>query len=498
MRRATIGMLVVALAVALAACLPGGARTAEPSPLPTSARIVEPSSPPDGSAGTSGSPEGLGGVPDPLRGQQWALDAIRADQAWTSSTGAGVVIAVVDTGVDASNPDLAGRLVTGVDLVDGGDGTVDPFGHGTHVAGIAAAATGNGVGVSGAAPGAQIMPVRVLAADGTGDDDVIAEGIDWAVQHGADVVNLSLGDSGALARLSKNGPLNQAVRRANDAGVVVVAAAGNDGATRQTYRLGVPVIVVNASTPDGTAAEYSNTGDVRAVAAPGTQILSTAPVEPSTLWPDGTDGYGVLDGTSMAAPLVSAVAALLVAQGLDPQEIADRIAQTAAPASGDPALGAGVVDAAAAVGAAAPQASGGGTALGTPDSGRTRPILRVGASPTEPPVPSGTGSLAIDLTAPLTLEAAVPADVTCAQRGARYRAEVSSSAVGQGYALAVTVAVPGSRGAGDYTGTIVVTLTGSGSAVPVAVTAPVNISDSGGSTSLATEHLAGTIAWTCN
>jgi len=346
-------MLLAVLSVVLVGCQPGTTPEAEATPAPST--------------------RSSGGTPDPLRTQQWGLDAIRADEAWTVSSGTGVVIAVVDTGVDATHPDLADRLVPGVDLVDGGDGTVDPFGHGTHVAGIAAAATGNGIGVSGGAPDAKIMPVRVLGADGAGDDQVIADGIDWAVEHGADVVNLSLGDSGVLARLSKNGPLNRAIRRADDAGAVVVAAAGNDGATRQTYRIGVPVIVVNASTPAGTAAEFSNTGDVRAVAAPGTQILSTAPVGPSVLWPDGTDGYGFLDGTSMAAPLVSAVAALLVAQGLEPQQAVDRIAQTAAPASGDTGLGAGVIDAAAAVGAAEPRASGDGTATSTPDSSRFRP-----------------------------------------------------------------------------------------------------------------------------
>lgn len=456
-------------------------------------------------AGTDAPVQGLGGLPDPLRAEQWGLDAVRADQAWAVSTGAGVVIAVVDTGVDATNPDLADRLVPGTDLVDGGDGTVDRYGHGTHVAGIAAAATGNGIGVAGGAPGAKIMPVRVLGADGTGDDQVIADGIDWAIEHGADVVNLSLGDSGVLARLSKNGPLNGAIRRADDAGAVVVAAAGNDGAMRQTYRVGVPVIVVNASTPQGTAAEFSNTGDVRAVAAPGAQILSTAPVEPSVLWPEGTDGFGVLDGTSMAAPLVSAVAALLVAQGLTPQQVADRIAQTAAPASGDPDLGAGVVDAAAAVGATAPQSSGGGAAAGTPDPSRARPTgglsSRTGATPTvpaRPTGPAGDGSLTVDLTSPVGLHAVVPADVACTEGARDYQAEVASAAVGQGYSLAVTVTVAGYRGPGEYRGTVVATLTSPTGATPVPVTAAVTVREGGGSTAISQEHLAGTVAWACS
>lgn len=349
---------VVAIALVLAACasspdaappdggvtLDGGADglASEPVVTPTTPAVPE--------ASGGGSP--ITGT-DPLRPEQWALDVVRASQAWTAATGSGVVIAVVDTGVDASHPDLADRLVPGIDLVDpAATAMTDPNGHGTHVAGIAAAATGNGLGIAGGAPGALIMPVRVLDADGVGDDQVIAEGIDWAVANGADVINLSLGESGFVARLSKNGPLNPAIRRAEAAGVVVVAAAGNDGATRRSYRVGVPVVVVNATAPDGSAAAFSNTGDVRAVAAPGAGILSTSPLAPTTTWPQGSDGYETLDGTSMASPLVAAVAALLVEQGLRPDEVRDRLVDTSVNATADPALGAGIVDVAAAVGAA--------------------------------------------------------------------------------------------------------------------------------------------------
>jgi subtilisin family serine protease len=351
---------VVVLAVFLAACQSspaappsggGAAGGAASGPVVTSAASDGNVTRPDVNEASGGGPP-ISGT-DSLRAQQWGLDAVRAEHAWTAATGSGVVIAVVDTGVDASHPDLVGRLVPGIDLVDPGATTMtDPNGHGTHVAGVAAAATGNGLGIAGSAPGAMIMPIRVLGAEGSGDDQVIAEGIEWAVANGADVINLSLGESGFVARLSKNGPLNAAVRRADAAGVVVVAAAGNDGATRQTYRVGVPVVVVNATAPDGSPASFSNNGDVRSVAAPGKGILSTAPLAPTTIWPQGSDGYETLDGTSMASPLVAAVAALLVEQGLAPGEIRDRLTATTVNAAADPALGAGIIDAAAAVGAA--------------------------------------------------------------------------------------------------------------------------------------------------
>lgn len=305
--------------------------------VPTSTTTVAPSttgsttSPAESAVPPNSTPFVDGG--DPRRAEQWAVEQLDLPAIWPHASGVGVVVAVVDTGVDLDHPDLAGKLVAGIDLVDGDDRPDDSNGHGTHVAGIVAATTGNGVGVSGVAPGAKIMPVRVLGDDGVGDDATIAEGIDWAVANGADVVNLSLGMSGVVARLAKGGPLNPAIRRAEAAGVVVVAAAGNEGQTRRVYRLGVPVLVVNAVGSDGVVAEFSNVGDARAVAAPGVDILSTVP-----------DGYDVLSGTSMAAPIVSGTVALLVGQGRSGPDSVDRLVATATNPSGDPALGAGMVD----------------------------------------------------------------------------------------------------------------------------------------------------------
>jgi subtilisin family serine protease len=269
--------------------------------------------------------------------------------AWARTRGAGVTIAVLDTGVDLQHPDLVPNLVAGWDFVDDDDRPDDPNGHGTHVAGIAAAVADNGIGIAGAAPEAGIMPIRVLDTDGTGSDEVIARGIEWAVGNGADVINLSLGESGFVSRLTKGGALNAAIRYASAAGVVVVAAAGNDSELRRNYRIGVEVIVVNATNELGILAHFSNTGDARALSAPGTRIISTAPVADSTIWPDGTDGWAELDGTSMAAPLVSAAAALLLAAGAVPGDVDELLEAEARTPRRLNALGAGLIDIGAAV-----------------------------------------------------------------------------------------------------------------------------------------------------
>src|SRR5437870_5949051 len=134
------------------------------------------------------------GAGDPLRSQQWGLDMIEADAAHQVTTGAGAVVAVVDSGVYAAHPDLAGRLLPGHDFVDNDSTPQDDNGHGTHVTGIIAADAGNGVGIEGVAPGATILPLRALDADGNGTSTDIAHAIDYAVAHGAQVINLSLGD----------------------------------------------------------------------------------------------------------------------------------------------------------------------------------------------------------------------------------------------------------------------------------------------------------------
>ena len=284
----------------------------------------------------------VGGASDPARPDQYGLDQVRAEAAWDRSQGEGIVIAIVDSGVDLDHPDLAERLVEGVDLVDGDTSPDDGNGHGTHVAGIAAATMDNGIAGTGAAPRASIMPIRVFDADGGATNATISQGIDAAIEAGADVINLSLGDQGVADRLRRGGPINLAIGRATDAGVVVVSAAGNDGQRETVYRNATSLLVVAAVGPDGERASFSNFGDARTVAAPGVDIVSTAPPEPTVLFPSGTDGTATLSGTSMASPFVAAEAAILLAAGYDADETIARIQQTAQPA--DPTLGSGLVD----------------------------------------------------------------------------------------------------------------------------------------------------------
>ncbi|MBV6510451.1 MAG: Thermophilic serine proteinase [Acidimicrobiales bacterium] len=285
---------------------------------------------------------------NPLEADQWGLGHVGFPEAWDSSTGEDVVVAVVDTGVDLEHPDLQGQLVEGYDFVDPGTPPDDPNGHGTHVAGIIAAADDD-IGTVGSAYGAKVMPVRVLDAEGLGESEAISDGIVWAAENGADVINLSLGDEGFGSRISKGGVINSAILEANELGAVVVAAFGNEGKLGLSYRIGVDVIVVGAIDQDNQVASFSNVGDVRAVMAPGVEILSTVPEEPTTIFPEGTNGYAELDGTSMASPFVAGQAALLVAQGRDRDEVVDAIDLTAENPTGGIEYGLGVVDAAGSV-----------------------------------------------------------------------------------------------------------------------------------------------------
>lgn len=282
---------------------------------------------------------------DPGRPQQWALDALRADDLPAVSL-TGRLVAVVDTGVDADHPDFAAgqvRCDLGTDLTgDGkdpaGTGCVDPEGHGTHVAGIVAAATDNGVGVASIAAGAQILPVRALDSAGAGTATNIASGIVYAVDHGATVVNVSAsGDYSAV--------YDQAVAYAEGKGVPVVVAAGNNARTGdlpQWPAASPNAIGVGATDRDGTIASYSNTSGTVDIAAPGTDIYGLDAK---------TGGYVYKSGTSMATPEVTAAVTLYQAQHptLTPAQIRQALAGTAdVPGSSTTfdtsAFGAGVLD----------------------------------------------------------------------------------------------------------------------------------------------------------
>lgn len=317
---------------------------------------------------------------DPLFDKQYGPQQIRAPQAWSRTTGAGVTIAVVDSGVDASHPDLAGNVVAGTDFVEpGGDGTVDNCGHGTHVAGIAAAVTGNGIGIAGVAPGARILPVRVFSENPlTGDcegylDDVVA-GIDWAVEHGAKVINLSLGPELPLLGAGSIAALEEAAERAFAKGALAVIAAGNSlllGATQPSgYRSDIHALVVTATDRYEGHPSYANRADTAwSLAAPGDQVLSTVP----------GGRYGTMSGTSMAVPHAAGVAAMLFAEGLDNRTVVARMLATARPLGAKSVNGAGLLDAAAAVGGPGAPGRSRMAAAATPSPARTPPPASVAA-----------------------------------------------------------------------------------------------------------------------
>jgi len=233
---------------------------------------------------------------DPDWNLQYGLVNIRAPQGWDYSTGSSAVtIAIVDTGVDLSHPDLAGKLVPGYDFVNGDTIPQDDNGHGTHVAGIAAASGNNGIGVAGVSWGARIMPVKVLNAGGNGSFADVAAGITWSADHGTQVINLSVGGA------SPSAVLQDAVNYAYGKGVLLVAAAGNTGSGVILYPARYPnVIAVGAVDNTNNHAGFSNFGPELDLAAPGASIYSTV-----------IGGYGYLSGTSMAAPYVSGLAAIL-------------------------------------------------------------------------------------------------------------------------------------------------------------------------------------------
>lgn len=301
----------------------------------------------------SGALLGAAAPSDPLAPQQWHLAKVGAAGAWDSGRGADAIVAVLDTGIDLAHPDLRGRLVEGIDLIDKGTPPDDPQGHGTLVAGIIAATAGNGEGVAGVAPAARIMPVRVLDAEGRGTPATVAAGIRWAVDHGASVINLSLAEAvthdGAGANHGRGAEglveaqVEQAIRMAAEAGVLVIAAAGNGGRDTVPYRSGLPVLVVGATDQADHVWPRSNR-DPQVLFAPGVGILST--------WSNGR--YAKADGTSFAAPIVAAGAVILQGQGqgLDAGQARARLVGSAVGVGS----GVGRVDIAAAVtGIPAPQ-----------------------------------------------------------------------------------------------------------------------------------------------
>lgn len=330
---------------------------------------------------------------DPARARQWGLDLIGADAGQQVGQGDGVVIAVVDSGVDLDHEDLLSNLVPGIDVVDGDRTPQDGYGHGTHVAGIAAAAGGNGRGIRGVAPRASIMPVRVLGDDGSGTTADVVEGIEWAVANGADVINLSLGQA---AQGIFGSSLSAAIEDAWAAGAVVVVAAGNDFIFSSGFG-DEPALVVSATTRNDGKPDYSNgVGSAMwGMAAPGggcaTIACSSDDGVFSTYWDeDQDDVYAFLSGTSMAAPHVAGAAAVLLSLGLSPQQTVDRLLSTAQDigASGrDSTFGEGRLDL-----AAATDGLGGQPSPSPAQSSASRPSPSPTVVPSPTPAPTRSPS----------------------------------------------------------------------------------------------------------
>lgn len=276
----------------------------------------------------------------------WNMKKIGTEQAWSRTTGAKVRVGIVDSGIDLAHEDLAGRVVAATNCLRTQgeaakcEGTgQDDIGHGTHVGGIIAANRDNGLGVAGVAPDAELVVAKVADSGGGITIDDANAGIRWVVDHGAKVVNLSLGDLLFVRTAAFGTRLSEGIEYAWSKGAVPVLASGNSdlfgaGVGSQDYG-DLDALVVGATGPDDLVAGYSSpTGNAKwAIVAPGgaSDGEETHKIW-STYWErDKQNQYGYLAGTSMAAPHVTGAVALLLAQGLSPQDAVQRLLDTADP-----------------------------------------------------------------------------------------------------------------------------------------------------------------------
>lgn len=317
---------------------------------------------------------------DPYYGVQWALHGSAAStgapSAWCESTGAGVLVADIDTGVDFGHPDLQGRLVAGAAFTSGSsnpdspqpdatgqNAVMDDYGHGTMTTGIIVANTGNGTGISGEAYGSRTLVMKVFSEGATGYgayDTDIGSAIHWAVQHGARVINLSLGPAIPVISTRLGDQTPTYISWAADNGAAVAIAAGNDYIPAADYTtISGYALVVGALGPSGAKASYSQSGSSVNIDAPGgdgpggdpsSDIISTFPTYPlpsqnQPLSENVAPGYAAYDGTSFATPYTAGVLAMLMARGYTAAQARQRILDTATPSGNHR-----VLDAAAALG----------------------------------------------------------------------------------------------------------------------------------------------------
>jgi subtilisin len=230
----------------------------------------------------------------------WGVARVGAPQVWARTQGEGAPVAVIDTGIDATHPDLAGQVAGGINILDPQhpDNWKDDEGHGTHVSGTIAGSGLNG-GIAGVAPKARLWAVKVLDKDGNGNYDDVIAGIEWAMNHGIKIANMSLGaDEGSE-------PLHRAVQAALAKGMIIIAAAGNSGGTVGFPGAYPEAIAVGASDSADHVAPFSSRGPEVAYIAPGVEITSTKL----------GGGYTNMSGTSMASPHICGLAALAYAAG---------------------------------------------------------------------------------------------------------------------------------------------------------------------------------------
>ncbi len=236
---------------------------------------------------------------DPALGEQWALTNIQAHDAWGLTTGSeAVVIAVIDTGVDANHEDLRGQVLPGYNTITRTSNTADDNGHGTAVAGLIAARTNNSKGIAGMCWNCRILPIKALNQRGSGDDASVARGIVWATDNGAQIINLSLGGT------RRSTLIHEAVQYATNRGLLVIAASGNEQQQGNpiSYPAGYPEVLAVSSTGNtDTITGFANTGDYIDLAAPGVGLWTTLP----------NDEYGSPNGTSFSSPYVAGTAGLV-------------------------------------------------------------------------------------------------------------------------------------------------------------------------------------------
>ena len=233
---------------------------------------------------------------DPSYSSEWHLGKIHAPTAWSSSTGSSsVIIAILDTGVDATHPELGSKITRGWNTYDNNSDTSDVVGHGTQVAGTAAASSNNTMGVASVAWGCQIMPIRISDPSGIALYSTIADGLIWAADHGARVANISYEATSSLS-------VSSAAQYFRSRGGVIVVAAGNGGILDTSSPDNPDVLTVSATTTTDSVASWSNKGNKIDLSAPGVSIVTTA----------RGGGYASVQGTSFSAPVVAGVAALVI------------------------------------------------------------------------------------------------------------------------------------------------------------------------------------------